>query len=71
MITTRLSPEGHPAHNGKWEAAAQAVRLIREMRGMLEEAGMLPGEDYDRVNNVLYAFEKTLPKKIQSDLAHG
>jgi hypothetical protein len=67
-IKTRM---GQASHLGKHEAAAQMIRLVRELRDQLDEAGLLEAGDWESVANTVFAFHKTLPKKVREDLYEG
>ena len=55
----------------KGDEAAAMVRLVRELRQLAEEAGVLGDPDYDRINDVLYGFLKTQTKKVSEEVYHG
>jgi hypothetical protein len=69
VIRTKVVAEGRPESLGKWNSAAAMVRLVREMAGLLEEAGVIT--DHTPIDNVLYDFLATLPRKVQDDVLHG
>jgi hypothetical protein len=56
---------------GKWESAATMVRLVKELVQKLEDGEELTSGDQDQVNDILYPFIASLPKKVQEDLRQG
>lgn len=68
MIKTKI---GQAPHMGKHEAACQMERLVRELYGKLEDAGLVNDDDKTAVDNVVYTFLATLPAKVRDEVRHG
>lgn len=67
VIKTRLGQ----TRLAKGDEAAAMVRLVRELREVAEEAGLLGDPDYDRINDVLYGFLKTQTRKVRDEVYQG
>ena len=68
MIDTRM---GQTAEMGKWEAACQMIRLVRELQALIDESAGLTTSDKMRIDGVVHEFTATLPKKCQDEVLHG
>jgi hypothetical protein len=71
MQTTITTKVGQTMGLGKWDSAAAMIRLVRELQDRLDEAGLLAKDDFVAVDNVLYTFMATLPKKVSEEVRHG
>jgi hypothetical protein len=71
MHTTIKTQIGQTMRLGKWDSAAAMVRLVRELQDRLDEAGLLAKDDPVAVDNVLYTFLATMPKKVAEEVRHG
>jgi hypothetical protein len=69
MIDTRM---GQADHMGKWEAAVQMVRLVDELKAIIDERiGTIDPADRMRIDGVKHTFLDSLPKKCQDEVLHG
>ena len=68
MIKTKI---GQAPHMGKHEAACQMERLVRELYGKLEDAGLVDDTDKVSVDDVVYTFLDTMPTKVRDEVRHG
>lgn len=68
MIRTKI---GQATHMGKYEAACQMERLVRELVGKLEDAGLVDDTDKVSVDDVVYTFLDTMPTKVRDEVRHG
>jgi hypothetical protein len=67
-VTTKM---GQAGHMGKWEAACQMVRLVRDLACRLEEAGLAAKDDGAMIDDVIYSFLGECPKKVRDEVREG
>jgi hypothetical protein len=62
---------GQATHLGRHDIDAAIVRLVAELRDRLDESGLLDSGDAVAIDNVVSAFVKSRPGRVQNDLLHG
>jgi hypothetical protein len=65
------SKPGQSPHLGRHDIDAAMVRLVAELRERLDESGLLDSSDAVAIDNVVAAFVKSRPVRVQNDLLHG
>jgi hypothetical protein len=62
---------GQARHMGKWEPPVNMIRLVRELQDRLEENGLLQPQETTQIDDIVYQFQASMPKKVADEVQHG